>query len=60
MIPLLEHIKWLKKYYAQCEPFAPAIPFIQMAINNAESLLEKEGKCTDCGKEDCQCGFGGR
>lgn len=40
--PLQLHIKWLEKSLSECNPLAPAIPFIQMAINNAKSLLPAE------------------
>ena len=44
-----EYIKWLEKQLKDCQPFAPAIPFITIAIQKAKLLLES----FDVGNVEC-------
>lgn len=39
---LQELIKYLEKKHEQCQPFAAAIPLLQLAIGEAKDLLKKE------------------
>lgn len=36
------YVNWLKKQLSECKPLSPNIPFICIAINKAELLLELE------------------